>query len=739
MCPVGLSALFFGGFSHSQNPRSSCSLSDLLFTMKQLNFGTSLKNIPVLENKKEHRIQTIQATHIFVNKCRWAAKNALKPMGKEVKENYGFRSIEAAKKVPELVPFEKRLFELVKNIKYKDPKRPKPELQRKLAKDVACIRKETKVIVASDKTSNYYLVDKEEYKNMIEKDIQKVYKKASDNTEEVMNKKGKVIAHKLEIGNRVFATQKRPAVITLKDHKDNFPNSPETRLINPTKAELGKVSKQKLAKIIAKVKVKTKLTQWKNDLAVIDWFSSLDHKQTLRFIELDIVSFYPSISLELFSLALDWANTFEEISLEDRELFIHTKMSILVHNGTTWTKKGDVNFDVTMGSYDGAEACDLVGLFLLSKLEDLPIKVGAYRDDFLSVCSLPPFQAEKVKQRVVEVFQKYNLKVKAIANTKVANFLDITLDLNNEVHRPYIKPGTHLEYVHVHSNHPRHVTKHAVSETGKRLSLLSSNEEIFNAAKEPFVDALKRAGHKEQIVYDPNKVRRTRKRTRNRRILWFNPPFCSSMTTKLGQLFLSLLDECFPVGHVLRRTFNRHTVQLSYRTMPNLAKIIAANNTKVLSEDKRFEQQLPRNANCNCRGGTEACPMEGARCKDTNLLYGATVSEPGKPDATYAGISAPSWKIRYGNHTHSFRHSCKRGNTSLAGYIWRLKDQQRDFTIKWKTLATLPTYNPTTNSCRLCLVEKFTIMHQPELATINQHDEFYTACRHKEAKLLDKT
>ena len=27
--------------------------------------------------------------------------------------------------------------------------------------------------------------------------------------------------------------------------------------------------------------------------------------------------------------------------------------------------------------------------------------------------------------------------------------------------------------------------------------------------------------------------------------------------------------------------------------------------------------------------------MEGARCKDTNLLYGATVSEPGKPDATY--------------------------------------------------------------------------------------------------------
>ena len=128
--------------------------------------------------------------------------------------------------------------------------------------------------------------------------------------------------------------------------------------------------------------------------------------------------------------------------------------------------------------------------------------------------------------------------------------------------------------------------------------------------------------------------------------------------------------------------------------MPNLAKIIAANNNKVLSKDKRFEQQLPGNSNCNCRGGNESCPMEGAMCKDTNLLYQATVVEPGKPDATYAGISAPSWKIRYGNHTHSFRHSGKRGNT---------------------------------------------IMHQPELASINQHDDFYTACRHKEAKLLDKT
>ena len=139
-----------------------------------------------------------------------------------------------------------------------------------------------------------------------------------------------------------------------------------------------------------------------------------------------------------------WAASLVEITEEDKELFLYTKMSILVSDNTSWVKKGDTNFDVTMGAWDGAEACDLVGLYLLSKLQHLPIKVGAYRDDVLAVCSLTPFQVEKVKQQVVDVFQEYGLKVKAIANTKVANFLDITLDLDNQVHRPYMKPGTQL-------------------------------------------------------------------------------------------------------------------------------------------------------------------------------------------------------------------------------------------------------------------------------------------------------
>ena len=42
-------------------------------------------------------------------------------------------------------------------------------------------------------------------------------------------------------------------------------------------------------------------------------------------------------------------------------------------------------FDVTMGSFDGAEVCELIGLFLLNILSEKYGKnnVGLYRDDAL--------------------------------------------------------------------------------------------------------------------------------------------------------------------------------------------------------------------------------------------------------------------------------------------------------------------------------------------------------------------
>ena len=94
-----------------------------------------------------------------------------------------------------------------------------------------------------------------------------------------------------------------------------------------------------------------------------------------------------------------------------------------------------------MGSYDGAETCELVGCYLLSQLKQIPgIEIGLYRDDGLAVLNQTPRQIEKAKKQICQIFANNNLKITVDANKKVVNFLDVTLDLNTGKFKPYSKP-----------------------------------------------------------------------------------------------------------------------------------------------------------------------------------------------------------------------------------------------------------------------------------------------------------
>ena len=46
----------------------------------------------------------------------------------------------------------------------------------------------------------------------------------------------------------------------------------------------------------------------------------------------------------------------------------HARMSLLFDKDNVWVKKDNPEFDVTMDSYDGAELCELIGLYLLHLL-----------------------------------------------------------------------------------------------------------------------------------------------------------------------------------------------------------------------------------------------------------------------------------------------------------------------------------------------------------------------------------
>ena len=52
--------------------------------------------------------------------------------------------------------------------------------------------------------------------------------------------------------------------ITLKDHKENLLNQPTTRLLNPTKNEISRISKHILQNINKSLSEETKVNEWKN-------------------------------------------------------------------------------------------------------------------------------------------------------------------------------------------------------------------------------------------------------------------------------------------------------------------------------------------------------------------------------------------------------------------------------------------------------------------------------------------
>ena len=175
------------------------------------------------------------------------------------------------------------------------------------------------------------------------------------------------------------------------------------------------------------------------------------------------------------------------------------------------------------------------------------------------------------------------------------DFLDVTLELKTGLHRPYMKPNNTIQYVHTSSNHPKHIINNIPKGVEKRLSLLSSNEEIFLSAAPPYQEALRRAGHLYVLKFNPTQTDpRPTKKSRSRRVLYYNPPFSISLKTKIGKKFFEILDRCFPPSNPLHKHFNRHTVKLSFSCMPNFGQVISGHNKGIL------KQTQPQQGLCNC-------------------------------------------------------------------------------------------------------------------------------------------
>ena len=662
---------------------------------------------------------------------RWRAFFFLHPDAqKEDKETYGFNSRRPAPYISELQPFEDSMRQLIQSVKFRDTRAVNNQLQQVLKNDLNKIKADKKIFVKADKTSNFYRTSTDQYKELLKKNIEKNYSKANENVRNAIANEEADIIHTINLQDRIETTAVKEAFITLKDHKENFQNNPTCRLINPTKTELGKASKQILQKIIYSTVVATNANLWRKTTDVIQWFKKIPKLNNTHFISFDIVDFYPSITEHLLKNALDFATQFHNISSSEKEIIFHSKKNLLYSGNTPWIKK-EKKFDVTMGSFDGAETCEIVGLFMLSQLQkELGSDIGLYRDDGLAVVSNTRRETEQIKKRICTIFKNNNLKITIEANKKIVNYLDVTLNLSNNTYSPYKKPNDIPVYVSTLSNHPPSVLRAIPNGINTRLSNLSANEEIFKKSIPEYQDALKRSGHKFQLTYNPTTECNQKKRKRTRKITWFNPPFDAGVKTNIGKEFYNILLHSFPPHHKLHKIFNKNTVKLSYSCMPNFKTILDNANQKKMTNQE--QNKTPDVKKCNCRDKI-SCPLQN-KCLEKNVIYQATVTTKEREE-TYVGMTENAFKTRYGNHKQSFNNPKYKNQTELSKYIWYLKDTNKDFNITWKVLHSAAPYSNCTKRCNLCVSEKWIILCKPKLATLNSRISLVDSCPHK-AKFL---
>ena len=332
-------------------------------------------------------------------------------------------------------------------------------------------------------------------------------------------------------------------------------------------------------------------------------------------------------------------------------------------------------------------------------------------------------EADRARKDLVAIFKQENLQVTVETNLFATDFLDVTFDLKSKKYFPYRKPNNSILYVNKESNHPPTVIKQIPHSINQRISDISCNEREFNKAKPMYEEALKQSGYEDVCMkYCENKKK---PRKRQRKVIWFNPPFSVNVKTRVGKIFFDILDKNFPSNHKFHRLFNRCSVKLSYSCMPNMGSIIKGHNQTILQD----KQEVTPGKTCNCKRQSE-CPMNG-NCLVENIVYKAVVKSPGLSDKCYYGLCATTFKLRYSDHKSSFEHKRHRNKTELSKYVWNLKEQNKQYHVAWSVFRKARPFKEGSTYCDLCVTEKLVIARADEKSCLNKKSEIVSTCRHK--------
>ena len=162
-----------------------------------------------------------------------------------------------------------------------------------------------------------------------------------------------------------------------------------------------------------------------------------------------------------------------------------------------------------MGSFDRAEACEVVGFYLLNKItkpEELSFSknnVGLYRDDGLAAVHGSGPEIDKIWKKVIRLFKEEGLQITVEASSTKTDYLDVVFDLQKCSTRPYRKPNNQPTYINVKTDHPPMIIKQLPKMIEKRLSTKAGSEKIFDEVKGQYQEALDCSGYKGKLEYSP--------------------------------------------------------------------------------------------------------------------------------------------------------------------------------------------------------------------------------------------
>ena len=134
---------------------------------------------------------------------------------------------------------------------------------------------------------------------------------------------------------------------------------------------------------------------------------------------------------------------------------------------------------------------------------------------------------------------------------------------------------------------------------------------------------------------------------------------------------------------------------------------IGNHNGKVLNK----ESEAIVNVNGNC-------PTKPDRCDQAGVIYQVDVHAENKI-VRYYGSTERQFKLRYSEQKSSFR-KIRKNLTTLSSHIWKLKDKDISYEVKWSIKAREHAFSSGGRSCNLCLNEKLIILTADQNTMLNR-------------------